>query len=181
MLLALAQERTFVTISCRCLKYKSRYKKYVYAQMVRRFGNSLKSLRDTENALSSLLRAKPAKRVAATRIIDRRNGEMRRDGNSIVSSRCASHRTARTEVHRTAVARENRVGVRQCTSISPPALQLRHRERFNREIRFVYRTHTRACRHRVNRTYVNRQNKIFSYNGCVFFLADYLCLNLPMR
>lgn len=101
---------------------------------------------------------KPRERAAAVRIIGvrARNGEMRRDGNSIVAlrARCTIRKSGkggrrkRGGMHRTAVARENRVGVRQCTSISPAALQLRSIQGGSTEKYVSYtraRTHTGVC------------------------------------
>lgn len=108
----------------------------------RRFENSLKSSCDTESASPLLLRAKARERAAAVHGSSTGGAaEMRQDGNSIVASALRTVAPHGAEVHRTAVACENRVGVRQCASISPPALLLHYREMFNREIRFV---HTRA-------------------------------------
>lgn len=91
----------------------------------------------------------------------------------------AGYRTAQTEVHRTAVACENYVGIRQCTSISPPALQFHYREMFNREIHFVHtRMRVLTFVHNIySGAYKSRQNEnVFHYitNKCFFSRIIYV-------
>lgn len=95
-----------------------------------------------------------------------------------------SRAVARCEMHPAAVACENRVGVRQCTSISPPALQFRYREWFNREICFVHTyIETRAYNTHVERVYAwpdETRTRSFSYRMNTLFLKDNLCLSLSI-
>jgi len=114
-----------------------------------RFGNIYFEIFTRHRQCIAITRKSPRTSRSCVRIIDGRSGEMRRDGNSIVASALCepSHRTEPRLCIEHAVACENYVGVRQCASINPPALRLRYREMFNREIHFVHtrtRVQTRA-------------------------------------